>query len=108
MRSAGKTPEPSGVVLRALREKAGVSQGTLARILGVSPAHICNVEHGRRGISPVAAKRLAEALGLPPDLIATLIPVRPQGRQPMDLAVRKLSVADALEAAREAREGGGS
>ncbi len=40
---------PFGLALRRLREKKGVSQKDMAAALGVSPAYLSALEHGRRG-----------------------------------------------------------
>ena len=40
--------EPYGAVLRAARIKAGLSQTSLAKILGVSTTYVCDVERGNR------------------------------------------------------------
>lgn len=36
-----------GVVLRGMRERAGLSQRRLAEILDVTPAHVAHMERGR-------------------------------------------------------------
>lgn len=40
---------PFGEALRRLRERKGVSQKEMAAALGVSPAYLSALEHGRRG-----------------------------------------------------------
>jgi transcriptional regulator with XRE-family HTH domain len=41
---------PFGVAVRHLRDRKGVSQKDMARALGVSPAYLSALEHGRRGM----------------------------------------------------------
>ena len=41
---------PLGLKLRELRRKKGVSQKEMASALGVSPAYLSALEHGRRGV----------------------------------------------------------
>jgi transcriptional regulator with XRE-family HTH domain len=41
---------PLGEKLRELRRKKGVSQKEMASALGVSPAYLSALEHGRRGV----------------------------------------------------------
>jgi transcriptional regulator with XRE-family HTH domain len=41
---------PFGERLRALRAARGVTQKEMARALGVSPAYLSALEHGRRGV----------------------------------------------------------
>lgn len=50
--------------LRKAREKANLSQRELATRLGISPANLADIEHGRRGISLFRAAAYGEALGL--------------------------------------------
>lgn len=50
-------------VLRGLRHREGLKQKDLAAALGISPAHLSAMEHGRRPIGKEMAKRLAKALG---------------------------------------------
>ncbi|HCL65292.1 MAG TPA: transcriptional regulator [Rhizobium sp.] len=40
---------PFGEALRKLRERKGVSQKEMAAAIGVSPAYLSALEHGRRG-----------------------------------------------------------
>jgi transcriptional regulator with XRE-family HTH domain len=40
---------PFGVRLRELRRRAGVTQKDMAAAIGVSPAYLSALEHGRRG-----------------------------------------------------------
>ena len=40
---------PFGEKIRALREAKGVSQSEMAAELGVSPAYLSALEHGKRG-----------------------------------------------------------
>ena len=41
---------PFGKAVRHLRERKGVSQKEMAKALGVSPAYLSALEHGRRGM----------------------------------------------------------
>ncbi len=45
---------PFGEKLRALRKARGIHQKDMARALGVSPAYLSALEHGRRGSPPFA------------------------------------------------------
>jgi transcriptional regulator with XRE-family HTH domain len=56
------------VKLEKVRETRGLSQADVAILAGVSQAHICNVESGRRRLSPEARQRLIKGLGLSVDL----------------------------------------
>ncbi len=52
-------------MLSAIREGEGWSQVAMGRKLGVSRAHICDIEKGRRTIRPERAARWAKLLGYP-------------------------------------------
>lgn len=41
---------PFGDALRQLRERKGVSQKEMAAAIGVSPAYLSALEHGKRGL----------------------------------------------------------
>lgn len=62
------TPQPRpfhGHALRAARLGAGLSQTMLARIVGVTPATISNLERGRNPQSAETIHKLAQVLGVP-------------------------------------------
>ena len=50
--------------MRDAREKAGLSQGELARKAGVHPTYISHVENDRRALGEDALARVAEVLGV--------------------------------------------
>ena len=50
--------------MRDAREKAGLSQGELARQAGVHPTYISHVENGRRALGEEALARVSEVLGV--------------------------------------------
>ena len=56
-------PLTFGAALSGLREADEQSLAEFARILGVSRSHLCDIEQGRRAVSPERAARLAGALG---------------------------------------------
>lgn len=47
---------------KAARKKAKISAAALAKAAGVSPAYLCDLEAGRRGILPETAEKLISAL----------------------------------------------
>jgi transcriptional regulator with XRE-family HTH domain len=56
----------NGTAIKALRQKDGWNSGKFAAAAGISTAHLSNVEAGRkRRVSPAAARRIADALGVP-------------------------------------------
>ncbi|GHE33050.1 hypothetical protein GCM10017673_39950 [Streptosporangium violaceochromogenes] len=51
--------------VRRLRMIAGYRQKALAKAVGVTPNHLCNIERGRRSASVDTLHRLADVLGRP-------------------------------------------
>ena len=47
----------------------GVSSG---KLVGLSPANLCDVEKGRKAVSPEKAEAIALAIGIPPALLVRL------------------------------------
>jgi transcriptional regulator with XRE-family HTH domain len=58
--------ESFGGRLRALRERAGLSQSALARKAGLDPSFINRLESGQRGADRKVAEDVIQALELPP------------------------------------------
>ena len=52
-----------GKLLWAIREGDGLSQAELGRQLNISRQHLCDIEHGRKIVSPKLAADYAEKLG---------------------------------------------
>ena len=50
--------------IRLIRLKKGMSQGKIARVLGVHPTYVSQIERGIRNISLKNSERLAKALGV--------------------------------------------
>jgi transcriptional regulator with XRE-family HTH domain len=48
--------------LKHWRERRGLSQGQLAKLVGVPPHYVQRIEQGRRGCNPWVAQRVAEEL----------------------------------------------
>jgi transcriptional regulator with XRE-family HTH domain len=55
-------PLTLGAALSGLREADKRSLAEFARLLGVSRSHLCDIEQGRRAVSPKRAARFAQAL----------------------------------------------
>lgn len=70
MPPAGPLLNPDAI--RALREAHGYSVSELATAIGIAPAHLSNVEAGRRGISTPIITQLARALRVRPAAILAL------------------------------------
>jgi addiction module HigA family antidote len=59
---------PGEILLEDFMKPLGISQNRLARDIGVPPARINDLVHGRRAITADTALRLAKYLGTSPDL----------------------------------------
>ena len=52
-----------GHLILAIRQGEEISQVKFAQLLGVSRQYLCDIEHGRRFLSPRAASEFAAKLG---------------------------------------------
>ncbi len=57
-------PYTFGAMLAAYREGEELSQAEMANRLGVSRSHLCDIEKGRKHVSPSRAADFARTLGL--------------------------------------------
>ena len=60
--TAGR-PLTLGGLLESIRLGEEMSQVAFAKKLGISPSHLCDIEKGRKTVSPERAARLAKSLG---------------------------------------------
>lgn len=58
-------PETLGGMLRTIRLTDGHGQQEIADKLGISKSHLCDIERGRKLVSPTRAAEFARALGYP-------------------------------------------
>jgi transcriptional regulator with XRE-family HTH domain len=58
-------PLTIGKVLQGVREGEELTLETFAKKLGVSRQNLCDIEKGRKGLSPARAARWARLLGYP-------------------------------------------
>lgn len=56
-------PLTLGGLLAAIREGEELSQAELAERLGISRSHLCDIEKGRKTVSPARAAQFARDLG---------------------------------------------
>ena len=56
-------PITLGALIEAIRQGEELSQSALAAQLGISKSHLCDIEKGRKLVSPARAARFAELLG---------------------------------------------
>jgi antitoxin HigA-1 len=70
-RVAGR-PLTLGSLIESIRLGEEMSQTAFARKLGVSPSHLCDIEKGRKVVSPQRAARFARILGRSPEQFVRL------------------------------------
>jgi len=61
-----------GSFLRSWRLSEELSQKEFAKKLGLSPANVCDIEKGRKGVSPERAAEIAKILGYSPTVLVRL------------------------------------
>jgi transcriptional regulator with XRE-family HTH domain len=61
-----------GMAVEALRVGEELSQSQFARKLRISRQYLCDVEKGRRSVSPQQAAKFAKAFGHPPTVLVRL------------------------------------
>lgn len=55
--------KPNGKLIRELRKERGITQSEMARRIGCTSAHLCDIEGGRRNLgNPVVRMKLERAL----------------------------------------------
>jgi transcriptional regulator with XRE-family HTH domain len=65
-------PLTFGGLIESLRTTDEISQVVLAKKLGISKAHLCDIEKGRRPVSAERAAKFAEVLGYPKDYFVSV------------------------------------
>lgn len=92
-----------GLVLRAARESAGISQSALAQRIGISAGQLAQIENGQRAdpyFSSVA--RIAGALGLSLDSVAALCGIvgfSKAPRRPISRRAIRIKIGEELDKA---------
>lgn len=61
-----------GQMLNAIRTSDKISQSEFAKTLGISKAHLCDIEKGRRAVSPARAYAWGRKLGYWPEQFVEL------------------------------------
>ena len=61
-----------GRFIASWRLSEGLSQKEFARKLRISPANLCDIEKGRKGVSLYKATEIAEAIGYSPTVLVQL------------------------------------
>jgi transcriptional regulator with XRE-family HTH domain len=61
-----------GEFLRAWRISEELSLRDFGKLVVLSVANLCDIEKGRKGVSPEKAEQIAKAIGVPPALLVRL------------------------------------
>lgn len=61
-----------GRFIASWRLSEGLSQKQFAKMLGISPANLCDIEKGRKGVSIFKATEIAQAIGYSPTVLVQL------------------------------------
>ena len=61
-----------GEFLHAWRVSEEISLVDFGKLVGMSIANLCDIEKGRKGVSPEKAERIAKAIGVPQALLIRL------------------------------------
>ena len=83
-----------GARIAALRRHAGMSQGQLAQLLGVSPSAVGMYEQGRREPSSDVLVQLGKIFGVSVDYILTGAPSPQEEIRLQQLLLDRISAAD--------------
>jgi transcriptional regulator with XRE-family HTH domain len=65
-------PLTLGRAIESIRRAEDLSQDECAKRLGVSKSHLCDVEKGRKTVSPERAAKWARTLGYPESVLVRL------------------------------------
>ncbi len=82
----------TGGRIRTLRMAREISQAELAATVGVSKSYLSHIEAGRRAVSTALLRKLAEALGIPPEQLQTGTPADLNEDTQLRLAFAELSL----------------
>jgi transcriptional regulator with XRE-family HTH domain len=72
--------ETQGERLRRARDERGLKQGYVARVAGITQAHLSRIENDESGVTDFTLKKLAQAIGIPfEDLVVRDNPKKDDG-----------------------------
>src|SRR5664279_4964694 len=61
-----------GEFLHTWRISEEISLAEFGKLIGMSVANLCDIEKGRKGVSPEKAEQIAKAIGVPEELLIRL------------------------------------
>ncbi len=65
-------PLTLGRLITAIRQGEDMTQAVLAKKLGITVSHVCDIEKGRKFVSPARAVKFAKILGRSPEQFVRL------------------------------------
>jgi transcriptional regulator with XRE-family HTH domain len=65
-------PMTIGSFLKSWRLSENLSQQEFSKLIGMSSANLCDIEKGRKGVSPRKAAEIAEAIGYSPVVLVEI------------------------------------
>lgn len=65
---------PNGTAIRTIRRAKNLTLRGIARAIDRQPSHLSRLERGLAGASDETVERIAQALGVPVDAIASPLP----------------------------------
>ncbi len=72
--------ETQGERLRRARDERGLKQGYIAKVAGITQAHLSRIENDESGVTDHTLKKLATAIGLPfDDIVIRTDPRKDEG-----------------------------
>ncbi|MCB9029883.1 MAG: helix-turn-helix transcriptional regulator [Deltaproteobacteria bacterium] len=60
-------------LLKSIRKGEGLSQVEFAELLGISRSHLCDIEKGRKAVSPARAAQFANVLEYSPEQFVRIV-----------------------------------
>lgn len=73
-------PFTFAIFMRGMRANRDMTQKDFAKLLGMAPGTVCDIEKGRQLVSPALAKKIAKKLGMP-EIIAVKASLQDQLRK---------------------------
>jgi transcriptional regulator with XRE-family HTH domain len=61
-----------GEFIHTWRTSEEISLKEFGKLIGMSVTNLCDIEKGRKGVSPERAEQIAQAIGVPPALLVRL------------------------------------
>ncbi len=86
-------PLTLGILVAAIRLGKDLSEADLARKLGISRSHLCDIEKGRKTVSPRRAARFARVLGYSETQFVRLALQAQVSEAGLDLTVRLVAAS---------------